>query len=152
MLTRVCFPLHCHQRGKSSSCACTLHLAWSLTFPELESEQETRLTSVQETHRINHDTRPIRPKRPPSAAERHAPTLGSRRRGRTCRSVRLTEPCGAVIDHLGQISCSVLSCFFGTIRGRNDINVFADTFQTRWIKNSNKNSKWKTCSWLLKRG
>lgn len=35
VLTRVSFPLHCHQSEKSSSCACTLHLAWSLTYPGL---------------------------------------------------------------------------------------------------------------------
>lgn len=35
VLTHVSLPLHCHQREKSSSCACTLHLAWSLTYPGL---------------------------------------------------------------------------------------------------------------------
>ncbi len=35
VLTHVSSPLHCHQREKSSSCACTLHLAWSLTDPGL---------------------------------------------------------------------------------------------------------------------
>lgn len=45
VLTRVSSPLHCLQKEKSSSSACTLHLAWPLIYPELEYNKP-QLTSV----------------------------------------------------------------------------------------------------------
>lgn len=53
VLTRVCSPLHCHRGGKSSSCACTLHLAWSLTYPELGVNNKPDSRQYGDRHRTN---------------------------------------------------------------------------------------------------
>lgn len=64
-LTRVSCPRPRPQRGKSSSCACTLRPAWSLSDPGLqvdnrphsESEQRHNRTDTQQSAQIN-TTRP----------------------------------------------------------------------------------------------
>lgn len=81
-LTRVSCPCPRPQRGKSSSCACTLRPAWSLSDPGLqvdnkpdsESEQRHNRTDTQQPAQINTTEHGRRPS--PAQPETRVPVSG----------------------------------------------------------------------------